>query len=473
MNLWRFVVLFAFFGGWVGAQPPNLLWLHTYGGPADEVARDVAPTHDGGWILVGFTTSAGNKDLYLVRLNAEGDTLWTCTVGGLQEEEGTAVVETPDHGVLAVGYTYSFGAGNDDVYVVKTDSLGQVLWTRTYGGAIADEAYDVLAIGTSGFLVAGRTYSFGAGNFDMYLLRLDAEGDTLWTRTYGGTITDGAQRVIATSDGGFLLVGYTYSFGAGNYDAYAVKVDSAGQMLWQHPFGGPDDDVGTDAVETPDGGFLLVGYSYTYAQGPEDGYLVKVRPDGSQAWFSHFGGPSRDEGWAISPLPGGTYLVAGFTMSYGVGDADAYLVEMDSLGNLLGYETFGSTGSDGFRAMAEASGRLVAAGTWENGNNVQALAAAFEVGEAVAEIQPPETPGISLQWNPHGVGTLILRQALQVRIIVYDGAGRRIAQPLQGILSRGVHRLPWHPVRAGVYFLRVESQAGGQVFKVWAIPQAG
>ncbi len=454
--------------GHLQAQPPDPLWLHTYGGSGDESAWNLAPVHDGGWILVGFTTTygSGGQDLYLVRLNSEGDTLWTRAVGGTDDDVGTAVLETPDHGFLAVGFTYSFGAGNDDVYLVKTDSVGQVLWTRTHGGAIADEAYDLQSLGNGRYLVAGRTYSFGAGNFDCYLLCIDSLGDTLWTRTYGGAITDGAESLVPTADGGFVLVGYTYSYGAGNYDAFAVKVDSAGNFLWQHTYGGPDDDVGTDAAPTADGGLLMVGYSYTYANGPEDAYLVRIRSDGTQAWSSHLGGAGRDEGHAVARIPGGHYLMAGYTYSYGAGDADAWIVELDTLGTLLGYETFGGSGTDGFLALAGASapGRVAAAGFQEVGTHAQALAAAFQVGEAVAEGRPAVS-GVALRWDPAGKVVLTLPEPSRVTLWAYDVEGRLLGVAYRGFLGRGRHTVTWRPPAPGVFLLRW--QEGGRTLKVW------
>ena len=451
------------------SQIPEPLWVRNFGGTGDDAARDIAPVHDGGWIVTGFTTSYGNggQDLYLIRLDADGDTLWTCAAGGSEDDVGRAVIETSDHGFIAVGYTYSFGAGNDDVYIVKVDSVGNILWSKTYGGYSADEAYDITAYGDSAFLIAGRTYSFGAGNFDVYLLAIDLNGDTFWTRTYGGDITDGAWRVVPLNGEKFVLVGYTFSYGAGNYDAFLIEIDSTGEPLWQATYGGYDDDVATDAVETPDSGLLIIGYTYTYANGPEDVFVVKARLDGAQQWSSHFGGGSQDEGWGISRLTDGNYMVAGVTHSYGSGGADAYLVELNPQGTVTGYRTFGSAGTDGLGSIhcSQATGRCAVAGYTEvQGLEAQAMVACFQFTPHVDEdgIAPlPKT----LSWLD-GKVRLMLPVDERVELDVYDSGGRQISRLFDGRLAAGNHEFSWYPSHSGVFFLRLRAGSSVRVVRI-------
>jgi hypothetical protein len=151
------------------------------------------------------------------------DTLWTRTYGGIGEELAYSVQQTADGGCVVSGYTESFGAGVSDFYLVKTDSQGDTVWTRTYGGGYADYGRSVQQTTDGGYVVAGYTYSFGAGSSDFYIVRTNTQGDTLWTRTYGGSSGDYACSVQQTADGGYVVAGYTRSFGAGSLDFYLVK----------------------------------------------------------------------------------------------------------------------------------------------------------------------------------------------------------------------------------------------------------
>jgi hypothetical protein len=202
----------------------DMLWTRTYGGSSSEEARSVRQTIDGGYVVAGSTWSfgTGSMDFYIVKTNSEGDTLWTRAYGGSSDEEARSIQQTADGGYIVAGYTYSFGVGGDFL-VAKTNSQGDLHWMRTYGGTNYDDAYCVRQLADGGYIVVGETYSFGAGQDDFYLVRMDEQGDTLWTRTYGGSNWDRVSSVQQTADGGYILAGYTDSFGAGGEDFYLVK----------------------------------------------------------------------------------------------------------------------------------------------------------------------------------------------------------------------------------------------------------
>jgi hypothetical protein len=165
----------------------------------------------------------GYYDFYLVKIDSLGDTLWTKTYGGSSSDRAYSVQQTADGGYVVAGYTSSFGTGLNDFYLVKTDSQGDTLWTRTYGGDGDDIARSVQQAADGGYVLAGSTESFGAGNSDFYLVKTDSQGDTLWTRTHGGSSHENANCAQQTTDGGYIVAGYSYSFGAGEYDFYLVK----------------------------------------------------------------------------------------------------------------------------------------------------------------------------------------------------------------------------------------------------------
>ena len=211
------------------------------------------------------------------------DTLWTRTYGGSARDVAWSVQQTADGGYIVAGGTVSFGAGDYDFYLVKTNSLGDPLWTRTYGGSSSDNAYSVQQTADGGYIVAGNTYSFGAGTPNlpnMYLVKTNSQGDTLWTRTYGGISYDAACSVQRTTDGGYMVAGRTYSFGAGSADFYLVKTNSQGDTLWTRTYGRSSADVAYSVQQTADGGYIVAGSTWYSDPSYADFYVVKTGPDG-------------------------------------------------------------------------------------------------------------------------------------------------------------------------------------------------
>ena len=257
---------------------------------------------------------------------------WTRTYGGSSYDYGESVAQTSDGGYIVAGYTYSFGAGGYDVYLVKTDAVGDTIWTRTYGGFDVDFGYSVAQTSDGGYIVAGETYSFGAGGSDVYIVKTDAVGDTLWTRTYGGSDYDYGRSVAQTSDGGYIVAGYTASFGAGSWDVYLVKTDGLGDTIWTRTYGGSDGDYSNSVAQTSDGGYIAAGYTSSFGAGYNDVYLVKTDAVGDTIWTRTYGGGNTDKGYSVAQTSDGGYIVAGYTRSFGAGEDDVYLVKTDSLG---------------------------------------------------------------------------------------------------------------------------------------------
>jgi hypothetical protein len=164
----------------------------------------------------------------------EGDSLWSQSYGGGNCDEAHSMILSSDGCLLLVGGTGPFGAGSMDMWLVKVNTQGNCLWSQTYGGSYLDDAFSLIPAGDDGFLLAGWTSSSWAGAEDMCLLKVDAGGDFLWSRTYGGDEMEWAHSIIPSDDGGFLLVGLTESFGAGDDDMWLVKVNAQGDPLWSH-----------------------------------------------------------------------------------------------------------------------------------------------------------------------------------------------------------------------------------------------
>jgi hypothetical protein len=315
------------------------LWTRTFGGNGDDCGYSLQQCRDGGYVIVGYTTSfgAGDKDLYLIRTNANGDTLWTRTLGGAGRDEGWSVRQIVDGGYVMAGQTTSFGADTDDVFLAKTDSLGDTLWTKTFGGADQDEGYSVQQTTDGGYIVVGFTLSFGTGSGDVYLVKTDTRGDTLWTRTIGGTGFDCGWSVQQTVDSSYLVAGQTNSRGAGSSDVYLVRTNSHGDTLWTRTFGDVDYDCGYLVKQTPDGGAVVAGMIRSASYYTWDVCLIRTDANGDSLWSKTFGGADDDWGNSVGLTDDSGFAVAGYTGSYGAG-GDVYLIKTDSLGNAAGLE---------------------------------------------------------------------------------------------------------------------------------------
>ena len=264
----------------------------------------VQQTTDGGFIIAGSTRSFGvgtpdGDNVYLIKTNASGDTLWTRNYGGTGIDWGNAVRQTTDGGYIIAGYTESFGAGIGDVCLIRTNAAGDTLWTRTYGGIYDDWGYSVQQTTDGGYIITGGTASFGAGDEDVYLIKTNALGDTLWTRTYGGTDIERGYSVQQTTDGGYIFAGLTYSFGAGGADVYVIATDAQGDTLWTRTYGGTGDDEGYSVQQTTDGGYIITGWTASFGAGGNNVYLIKTDAQGDTLWTRTYGGTGYDEGYSV------------------------------------------------------------------------------------------------------------------------------------------------------------------------------
>jgi hypothetical protein len=313
------------------------LWTKTYGGILTDIGNSVLQLSDGDFIIVGLTYSfgAGSFDVYLIKTNSIGDTLWTKTYGGASGDYGSLIQETSEGGFIIAGLTQSFGAGGADVYLIKTDSLGDTIWTKTYGDIEWDESWSVYQTSDKGFIITGWTESFGAGSGDVYLIKTDSLGDTLWTRSYGGIDGDAGKFVQETSVGGFIIAGWTQSFGAGGADVYLIKTDSQGDTLWTKTYGSSDNDYANSIQETFNGGFIIIGWTFSFGAGSADVYLIKTDSIGDSLWTKTYGGIDGDVGWSGQQTLDGGFIITGVTGSFGSGGGDVYLIKTDSLGNVM------------------------------------------------------------------------------------------------------------------------------------------
>ena len=314
----------------------DTMWTKHFIGANEDWGRSVQQSTDGGYIITGgtYTFGAGYRDVYLIKLDSNGNTMWINTFGGTGGDAGYSVHQTMDGGFIIVGNTDMLGAGNPDVYLIKTDINGNSVWTKTFGGTNTDAGNSVQQTMDSCYIITGTTLSFGAGGIDVYLIKTDANGDLLWTKTFGGSGNDWGNSVHQTIDGGFIVTGWTNSFGSGGYDIYLIKTNFDGDTLWTKALGGISEDKGYSIQQTSDGGYIIVGYTYSFGSGNADVYLVKTDVNGNISWTKTFGQAGFEQGYFTQQLPDGSYIISGHTNSFNTTGYAVYLIKTDSVGNV-------------------------------------------------------------------------------------------------------------------------------------------
>lgn len=310
----------------------NIQWNRTYGGFHDEIVNSIVQTDDAGYALTGYSSSFSNTDdAYLVKTDSSGIMQWGRTFGGTGFEFANSGIQTSDGGYALAGMTDSYGAGEYDFYLIKTDSLGYMQWSRTYGGTGNDEAYSIVQTPDGGYALAGYTHSFGAGDSDFWLVKTDALGNMVWNRTYGGSYSEEARSVVQTLDGGYALAGEIYYAGGSSF--YLVKTSGSGTLQWNKTFGGSDYASACSIVQTEDAGYAIAGHKRYAGVDSKDVWLVKTDSLGNMQLNKTYGGTEDDCAWSVVQTSDGGYALAGYTNSFGVGGYDFYLIKTDSLGN--------------------------------------------------------------------------------------------------------------------------------------------
>lgn len=454
-------------------QGPDTVWTRTYGGTGDEMGVSVRQTSDGGYIIAGRTDSygAGSDDVYLLRTDASGDTLWTMVYGGTGSDVGLGVQQTlSDNGYIVAGFTNSYGTGGQDAYLVKTDANGDTLWTRTYGGPNNDNAYSAQQTSDGGYIISGSKFQSALRQYDVWLIRTDANGVTEWGKRYGGPNTDYGMNVQQTPDDGFIVGAATLSFGAGSSDLYLVKTDSIGDTLWTRTYGGTGFDDGWCVDQTfPDNGYILAGYTYSAGAGSSDVYLVKTDANGDTLWTRTYGGA--DDEWAIwvEQTPDAGYILVGFTESFGAGAKDIYVIRTTASGDTLWTRTYGGASDEwGLSVQVTADGGYIVSGSTESygaGNEDVYLLKIEDPGAHVRN--PNDCPVLTISEsapNPFHSSARIsfaLPAEAHVDVGIYDIAGRLVVRIGSGTFETGPHTLVWDGTDSrgaeacpGIYFCR-------------------
>jgi hypothetical protein len=317
----------------------ELAWSRSFGGSESDQGEYVRQTEDGGYIITGVTHSYGSDEIILIKTNTSGNPAWTKTYRGIA---GCCVQQTDDQGYIVVATTepivISEMTSATNVLLIKTDAMGDTVWTKSLGESGRKEhGRSVQQTADGGYIVLGIIFSGGpeCACYDVWLIKTDASGNEEWSRIFGGDNDDRGYSVQQTSDGGYVIGGYTRSSGAGSEDVWLIKTDASGDAVWTKTFGGSDDDASFSVHETKDGGYIIVGHTESFGAGNSDVWLIKADGSGSEEWNRTFGGKEWDWGRSVQQTSDGGYIITGETNSYGLGSYDVWLIKTNRQGKVI------------------------------------------------------------------------------------------------------------------------------------------
>lgn len=348
-------------------------WSKSYGGTNLDYGECVISTSDGGLLIAGCTQSfgVGSYDFLVIKLNMDGGISWAKTYGGGNSDFAWTALQTSDGGYLIGGETSSYGAGNNDFFIIKIDSEGNPSWAKAYGGDQIDFIYSMAETSDGKFVAVGNTNSFGSGGFDFMIMKFDSSGNVSWCETFGDAQDDDANYVISTSSGGCLVAGRTVS-SAGNSAFLLISLDSDGATLWEKAYAVGSVDKAYSICKTSDG-YLVLGSTNS---GSDDNFLIiKINSSGDVSWAETIGDSGDDEPYSVVETSDNGFIVTGSTDSYGSGGKDFFIVKLDSTGSITWAKTFGGNNDDEAKSVIQTSGgEYVITGSTESfGTNKEVL----------------------------------------------------------------------------------------------------
>jgi|GEM_PF-1503275 len=468
------------------AQP--FVFKHTYGNMPFNYGQKIIESKDRGYyILSNVSALSGNNTIDIIRTDSLGIIIDNKIIGAGPVYWANDFIRTSDRGFLICGITNKYPANGYDMLLIKTDSSLNHEWEKTYGGADWDIAQSVRETFDNAYLMVGKTYSYGPSNDNVYVVKTDLQGDTLWTRTFGGDSSDYATSVDILFDSTYLIGGATNSFGYGNYDGYVINLGRNGDTIWTRTYGEDKEDIIYSIKQTPDSGFVFVGSTMSYNAIQHENWLMRFDKNHQYWWrLPEFWdiGPGDDMAYDVFIDDSARYVLTGYTTGVGMGGREVLMLVMGDGDVFLCSLTDGSANDEtGNQVIQTADGGYVIVGSTQGigpclsniyllktGNNCyftqtpEHILAINEHGTALSEKVMYITPSLS-----DGKYDLIIHEPLfseNIMIMVYDIMGRLI-------VSENVKKAAMQPFRIdisgaadGLYFIEVLNKQNRSTFKV-------
>ena len=342
-----------------------------FGGRYEDTGNALLPLSDG-FLIVGKTESfgAGQSDAYVLKVDHYGNKIWTATYGGRYDESAEAVAPVKN-GFMITGATLSLGNMRQSLYVARISNNGQLMWEN---GFFSDEddryiGKSIAKINDKHMMIAGWEdhIKFFNSEVECYLSAVSINGQHKWVNRYGGEDVDKANSVIQVKDG-HVFAGVTETWGHGDSDAYVVKIDKSGQKAWHNAFGYKNDEHANEIISTRDGGYILVGTTTSDRHKRDDVYVVKLNKNGDKQWQHHYGDDGKEEGYGIVEDKDG-YVIVGYTESTKNYNSDVYLLKIDKQGNIIWKKSYGGPGDDEGHDIAIVNNGFIITGFSEGSSN--------------------------------------------------------------------------------------------------------
>jgi len=333
----------------------ELKWSKTFGGEKNEQAWYVSSTKDKGCLVLGYTESygSGNKDIWLLKIDENGKKIWSQTYGGKGEDYAKSILETDD-GYLIIGFTdsYSLSEGENNVIVIKIDVNGKELWNKTYGGLLPDEGYSIIQTTDGYFIISGYTMSYGFENSeDLWVIKIKDNGEELWNKTYGGAGSEYGRSIIETNDG-YLVAGETNSYSSDKrFSAWLLKINKTGHEMWNFTYDGLEYDDYFNQILENDNGFIMVGQTANKTKIDSEekyytnGYIVIVDKNGTLV-SERIIKEGEETGLSSIAKSDDGYLITGYIGAYGTGEGDILVEKINNMGNRVWMKIYGGCYGD-------------------------------------------------------------------------------------------------------------------------------
>jgi flagellar hook assembly protein FlgD len=392
----------------------QLQWSKIYGGDETDRAYAILATLNGACFIAGYTQSWGESgDCYLLKINANGDTIWTKCYGRHMYDQASSMIETFDGKYVTAGYTEYGENGNYDVYLTKMDGNGQINWSKSLGEFSSEEGHAVIQAADSSFIIVGSQTVGTSSNKELMIMKTDTSGNVGWIKTYGGGKNDLARSVKQLDDNGFIITGYTQSFGVNSYNVYLIRTDEKGDTLWTRVIGDATRSEGYDVIKTVDNSFIIVGVWDSNV------LLMKTDTNGDTIWTRKYATESNgfEIGRSIRQTTDGGYVIGGY-----YNDSPGYklyIIKTDSEGLVTGI-------------------------IYPNNQLVRN----FYLHQ---NLPNPFNPCTVISWQ--------LAVSSDVDLSVYNLLGQKVATIISGKQTAGYHEVEFNGqnLSSGVYLYRIEA----------------